>query len=613
MALAFMPAHVEAQDSGETWTFMVYMSGDSSLSSNVPDDIQEMKKVGSSDTLDIIVLADSSSIGDTNLMKILPGNILDIELATINPAWGDELDLGEPETLSQFVTWAVAAYPADHFMLDLWGHGNGWSGVCPDKGNALEAHELREAMVTISGAGIQLDIISMDACQMGMLEIAYEIRDVADYALLSQKDVPLAGWPYDVFLGYLGGNGTVEEKAVAMIDGYITWGKARSLYSLTLAFLDLSELDGLVQSLDSYSIEAISMVDYFNPEIVRARGITEKYDGDAQYDLVHLLQNINSETNCKSLEAKGREVAQAMDALVIYESHWTNTLDEPADNAHGLSIWFPTYAATIDYMTTSFAKDTGWPGFVNAMAGHFQSPSRTEAVNIVNAVPLDSDDDGLMDSIRISHDAQSAGTTVLEIYRPDGSLFDAETLGASAGTMDIFLESLGNYQAAFYLRDSNGILLNYTLVDSGLVKEGLSTISGCVNSNIGRGLKWVNVNLVDADGRIIKSTVTDSYGHYTLDVIVPTDTNGSGLMLVCGLGSSQTNVTIPFLNVENNIDFTLETSSEYVPWFVRIIGLLNLGGIMLLVYWVAWGREKKPEKANQEMQYLKTNEPISPQ
>ena len=135
-----MPAIIRGQDGGtdDTWTLMVYMSGDSSLSGQIPSDLQEMKRVGSVDGLSIIVLHDSAEVGDTGLTYILPNGMENVPLSDINPAWGNELNLGNPEILTQFVIWAVGEYPADRYMLDLWGHGNGWPGVCPDKGDSLE-------------------------------------------------------------------------------------------------------------------------------------------------------------------------------------------------------------------------------------------------------------------------------------------------------------------------------------------------------------------------------------------------------------------------------------------------------------------------------------------
>ncbi|MFO7618047.1 MAG: clostripain-related cysteine peptidase, partial [Thermoplasmata archaeon] len=444
------------------------------------------------------------------------------------------------------------------------------------------------------------------------LEIAYELRHGGDYALLSQKDVPLNGWPYDLFLGHLDGPGNVTGKTAAMIDSYINWGKGgNSLYSLTLALIDLDRMDELASSLDAYASEAALMTGFFNPEFIAARMATERYDGNAQYDLVHLLDNMDDKTECKSLGMLSAGVRDAVDACIVHENHWTNLLDEPAENAHGLSVWFPDRATTADYHNTGIAEDTAWPDFLDEMGSYFQQHERMDSPLPAAVSPLDSDSDGLMDSIRIMHSGQDTGTmTDIEIYGPDGELFHEETYGAGPeSSMDISLGGLGYYEVAMYQRTSEGHLQNYSLAKN-LPKEGLGVISGRVMSNAGRALAWVGVNLQDGGGNIVSQAFTDNYGYYRMEVVVPRDTNGTGLRLVCGLGSGQKNVTINTLEAQNSIDFSMEISSAYIPWAMRIAGVLNLAGLMALVYWAAWGRDKR---IKDETENLIQQQPITPQ
>jgi hypothetical protein len=53
----------------------------------------------------------------TQGMTALPGS----EVAD----WG-ERNMGDPQTLVDFVTWSKANYPADHYALYFWGHGWSW-------------------------------------------------------------------------------------------------------------------------------------------------------------------------------------------------------------------------------------------------------------------------------------------------------------------------------------------------------------------------------------------------------------------------------------------------------------------------------------------------------
>jgi len=50
-----------------------------------------------------------------------------------------EVDMGDPQTLIDFVTWAVQKYPAQKYALILSDHGGGWTGGDPSQagGNAL--------------------------------------------------------------------------------------------------------------------------------------------------------------------------------------------------------------------------------------------------------------------------------------------------------------------------------------------------------------------------------------------------------------------------------------------------------------------------------------------
>ncbi len=608
----FLFDEVEAQvDVSETWTFMSYMSGDSSLSDQIPSDILEMKKVGSGDGLEIIVLMDREGVGDTSMARILKNGQEAIALSDVEPSWGDELNLGNPSTLVSFVLWTAENHPADRFMLDIWGHGNGWPGSCPDKGDFLDTVELGQAMKDISDAGINIDIVSMDACQMGQIEVAYELRHGADYALLSQKDVPLNGWPYDLFLGHLKGSGDVTAKASAMIDSYIAWGMGgNSLYSLTLSLIDLSLMDELAGAIDSYANEAVLMTGYFNPEIAAARLATEKYDGNSQYDLVHLLQNINAKTECVRLEALSAVVFGVFDACIVHEKHWTNLLDEPADNAHGMSIWFPGHASTIDYLRTGFAKDTGWPDFLTTMAGYFQQPGKVQEPISFTAVSLDSDDDGLFDSIRINHGASGSWNITLEVIGPNNAIFSEIVIdAANEGSRDILLGTVGYYKAAMYLRDGSGNLLNYTLAKN-LPKEELIVISGRVATNAGRGMAWVGVALMDSSGNMVEQVFTDNAGFYRLEIVAPGSLNGNNMSLVCGLGSGQQTIEIGTLEESFTADFEMKISSAYIPWVIRIVGFMNLLAIMMLIYWVTWGREKK---AKGDAEKILVQQPIPPQ
>ena len=114
------------------WTVMVYISGDNNLEDYVVKDIElELAPTGSSSNVQVVALADRGpgydiSYGDwqtTKLFHITQGMTAAPENAVAD--WG-ERNMGDPQTLVDFVTWTKANYPADHYALYFWGHGWNW-------------------------------------------------------------------------------------------------------------------------------------------------------------------------------------------------------------------------------------------------------------------------------------------------------------------------------------------------------------------------------------------------------------------------------------------------------------------------------------------------------
>ena len=229
------------------------------------------------------------------------------------------------------------------------------------------------------------------------------------------------------------------------------------------------------------------------------------------------------------------------------------------------------------------------------MAPFFPEPGRQEDVNNIQAVGMDIDGNDLKDAIQIDYDANPVGTTIVELYGPNNELLNSFELDtSSSGSQTIELENYGAYSMAVYLWGNTGTLRNYSLFNEGLAMEGVSIISGNVISDIGRGMSWVQVSLVNSQGDILTSTNTDTTGYYSLEVIVPTHTDGSNLTLTCGLGDSQQNITIETLSDDNTINFQLEISNLHIDTIATIISILIIIGLICLAAWGIVGRKKEP-------------------
>ena len=578
----------QAQDAGETgkWTVMIYMSGDSSLSENVLDDLEEMKAVGSGNGLEIIVLSDRSGVGDSHVYRILEGEVEDIPTSEIDPTWDDELNLGDPDTLSSFVKWAAVKYPAENYLLDLWGHGNGWTGICPDKGNPLTSVELQGALDSVAASGISIDMMSLDACQMGMFELFYQLRGRVDYAIGSEKDVPLAGWPYDTFLQIIKDDPEITpvDLGQEFIDSYITWSTANSGYSATLSLIHIDKLESVAAALDTYAGSLMNDIGYFHPEIGLARSNTEEYDGADQYDLKHLVSNIGKMTGSRVLQSKGDDLAKAIDEAVLYEKHWTRLDDEPADNATGMSIWFPRTMVSADYRKLDISIDTRWDEFLDAAYPKWSLDEREKIIAEIVFGSQDSDDDGLDDMIFIQ--SQPGDYTDLFIDVFDEQDMTVQTFEASAQEDGIEFSwsptEAGVYRAAVYQRDTTGILRYYQLLSSDLQVEKEYVISGHVISNTGKLMRNVIVLAIDDQNNTVARTQTNENGRYEISLITPWDTDGENITVFCDLGIYSQNATIQYLEDFNTLNIVVENGPGFIQALLYLTLILNMVGFALV-------------------------------
>jgi len=106
------------------WTVMVYLAGDNNLDSAGVADLGEMKKVGSTDDINVVAQFDrrGNDIG-TARYYLRAGTTLKADM--IGASLG-ETDDGDPKALESFIRWAMKSYPAKRYLVVLWNHGNGW-------------------------------------------------------------------------------------------------------------------------------------------------------------------------------------------------------------------------------------------------------------------------------------------------------------------------------------------------------------------------------------------------------------------------------------------------------------------------------------------------------
>lgn len=352
------------------WTVMVYISGDNNLEDYVVKDIElELAPTGSSSNVQVVALADRGpgydiSYGDwqtTKLFHITQGMTAAPENAVAD--WG-ERNMGDPQTLVDFVTWTKANYPADHYALYFWGHGWNWHPgyVMADdtSGDTLDMNELKPILPSLGF----IDFVGFDGCNMASIEVQVLWHGHATALAHSQEYVGWDGVEYDVVLSQLAANPNMTADQVAIS----TSQSATNDKTWSAVAVD-GRFDTLLMAVDQWSLALNSGLAANRKKYDRAFGATQTFwqapmDKDL-YDMAYEINRLVSDTNIK---AKGQAVMNAISGVILDEHHVNAYSD-----AHGITIYHISKAAEKDanydyYLTLDFSSLTHWDEFLSAYA-----------------------------------------------------------------------------------------------------------------------------------------------------------------------------------------------------------------------------------------------------
>jgi hypothetical protein len=358
---------------GNKWTVMIYLDADNDLGPSSKFNLNQMEAVGSTQNVTVIVQLDTYG-GTTKRYKVEKGAL------TLLEDMG-ELDMSSGATLQNFVSSSVHAYPADHYALILWDHGQGWKGDSQtkvaksmfndyDNGNYstfLSNYYIAAALADAqSDTGIKLDIIGIDACEMSVIEAAYEFRNVADLFVASQELVALSGWDYTDLLTRLVNNPGMTPVALSesMVESFKNYYSNSSYTDQTLAALALdkkyssdgvSDIVTLARAVNDLALRLIAdMTDSGTRAatlalLTNSRAAIQEFDG-IYVDLVDFSRRLDGDNSL---------VEQEFNKIVLNEYHGTFW-----PNAHGLSILFfdrssPDDTSLYDPDYRNFNPDTG--------------------------------------------------------------------------------------------------------------------------------------------------------------------------------------------------------------------------------------------------------------
>ncbi len=325
----------------DTATIMVYMCGTDleSRSGMATSDLQEMLNANISGKVNIIVETGGASSWQNNVVSSRTNQRYRVTSEGLELVQDDlgRRSMVNPATLSDFIKYCKANYPADRYALVMWDHGGGsLSGYGYDENYPNDGMTLDEIGTALKNGGCTFDMVGFDACLMATLETAMVLEPYSDYMIASEEVEPGKGWYYTGWISSLSENTSIATTDLGkkLIDDYVADVKANSSRDqATLSLIDLAELKGTVpKALTAFASSTSKLIDEDQyKRVSNARAGTKEFSPSTQInqvDLIDFAENLDT--------AEAQSFANVLQGCIKY-----NRTSNNITNANGVSIFFP--------------------------------------------------------------------------------------------------------------------------------------------------------------------------------------------------------------------------------------------------------------------------------
>jgi hypothetical protein len=360
------------------WTFLLYGAGDNNLSRFIENNVKDMEKVGSDDHTHLVAQLDKSS-GDCKRFYVtkVEGEASGVQgvQSPVLENMGPSVNMADPQTLTDFIVWGAKNYPGEYIGLSIGDHGGGTAGAVTDDRNGkgiMTPPNIKKAIKDAEDIlGRKLDMVGFDCCLMANTEVAYELKDTANYLVASEESEGGAGWPYTKVLTEqalkslqeaLKTRINVEPKEFVtkiIEDASTVQGDLP-----TLSSIDLGKMDNVAQKIDGF---AGAILDTKTPmsDLKSLVSKTQSFSGFKDiYDFCDKVVKQEAIQD-ENLKAAAKEVIASLDEAILANEH-----KESYPGAHGLQIELKTYGGPSSaYKDLAFARDTKWGQAISKIAG----------------------------------------------------------------------------------------------------------------------------------------------------------------------------------------------------------------------------------------------------
>lgn len=205
---------------------------------------------------------------------------------------------------------------------------------------------------------MKMDYIIFDACFMGCVEVAYELKDICDKVIFSPTEILADGMDYTTMLSYLFNGSAPDLKGFS--DNYFKYYDKKSGInrSATISLVDCNKLEALAQACKDIFESQRSEIAEMDKSYIQGY-FRERYKSIHGwfYDLESIVEH--TDANAEQIEA----FKDALNSCILYKAATSWFMSEIQIHEYsGLSMYLPyddrTYLNNF-YKTLKWNMDTG--------------------------------------------------------------------------------------------------------------------------------------------------------------------------------------------------------------------------------------------------------------
>ena len=389
--------------------YMMYLAGDTSISNlgralqkNINDLISGLKNSSlalNERNVNVIVFADF-----TGKSKLFCANYPYFVLTDISEEAEfiqDDCNSGDILTLGKFLKFANERFSAEKKILTIGSHGSGIFGtkegdenpfetslsyrsICPDNDSSSSKNMMwileSQLPYAFDYAGFKdsekLDLLHLDLCLEGGIEVAYELKKNVKYFLASPEQIPAEGFPYSKMESLFARGTSIEDFGISCVEihanqNYYGFGKYNTL---TFASLDESYMDELKKSVNALSDYLSNLTNEYLEDIKNKFFEPSKlakyirYDGNYafMYDFgffVEKLKEYDELNKEPELQALCSKVLSSLEKIIIrswrekINGSSENLYDDFSGNYYGLSIAVKAIPVNVSHILNNYISD----------------------------------------------------------------------------------------------------------------------------------------------------------------------------------------------------------------------------------------------------------------